>query len=228
MTLASGVTLRLGNYTWTNIYVDGRLEADGAAVELLYASRLDLKPCTCGTMHCWNRTPGQCCFQDDMQGVLARLKEAETLILATPAYSPLPGAMQNFLNRLCPLLDPVLENRQGRTRARFREDVRIRRIALVSTSGWWEWENMGTVVRIAEELARDAGVEFCGALLRPHAYLMKSKGEVTEGGATVLQAARTAGSELVKEGGMSAATLEAVRRPLICEEELRRRYNEEA
>ena len=86
---------------------------------------------------------------------------------------------------------------------------------------------MGTVVRIAEELARDAGVEFCGALLRPHASLMKRKGEVTEGGAAVLQAARTAGSELVKEGAMSAAALEAVRRPLISEEELRRRYNEE-
>lgn len=54
---------------------------------------------------------------------------------------------------------------------------------------------------------------------------MKSEGELTKDGQSVLDAARRAGYELVKEGAMSKETLEAVSRPLISEEELRRRYN---
>ena len=77
--------------------------------------------------------------------------------------------MQNIINRLCPLLDPVLEFRKGRTRATIRKDVRIRTIVLVSASGWWEKGNFGTVVRIVKELAEDASVKFGGAVLRPHA-----------------------------------------------------------
>jgi hypothetical protein len=138
----------------------------------------------------------------------------------------MPGEMQNIINRLCPLVEPFLETREGRTRARFRKDVEIRKIALVSTGAWWEKENFGTVVRIAEELAKDASVEFAGAVLRPHAFLMKEDGELTQDGDAIVNAVRRAGYELVKEGGMDQETLERVSRPLISEEELRRRYNE--
>ncbi|MEO0095812.1 MAG: hypothetical protein ABIL66_07975 [candidate division WOR-3 bacterium] len=46
--------------------------------------------------------------------------------------------MQNILNRLCPLLEPVLEFRSGRTRARLRNDVKIEKMVLIATCGWWE------------------------------------------------------------------------------------------
>ena len=116
--------------------------------------------------------------------------------------------------------------RRGRTRARFRPDVAIRKIVLVSTSGWWEIGNFGTVVRIAQELAADASVEFAGAVLRPHAYSMKEKGELTPDGQAVLNAVRRAGHELVKEGVMAQETLAAISRPLISQEELWCRYRQ--
>jgi multimeric flavodoxin WrbA len=202
------------------------MEDAGSNVELFYASRLNIKPCTCGEMYCWYRVPGECCFKDDMQSLYPRLAQADTLILATPVYVPLPSTMQDVLNRLCPLIEPLLETREGRTRARFRENVEIRKIVLVSTGAWWERENMDTVVRIIEELAQVASVEFAGAVLRPHAFLMKQKGELTGDGAAVLDAARRAGYELVREGAMSKDTLEAISRPLISEAELRERYNQ--
>jgi len=82
------------------------------------------------------------------------------------------------------------------------------------------------VLRITKELAEDASVEFAGAVLRPHAFLMKQEGELTEEGEALLNAVRRAGYELVKEGVMSKETLEAISRPLISEDELRRRYNQ--
>jgi multimeric flavodoxin WrbA len=206
-------------------FLQGMTDA-GADVELFYASRLHVEPCA-GEFHCWNEKPGECYIQDDMQDLYPRLREAETLVLATPVYIPLPGEMQNLINRLCPLIDPTLETREGRTRARFHEDVNITRIVLVSTSGWREMGNFDTVVRIVRELAEDASVEFAGAVLRPHASLMKEDGQLTQGGEAVQEAARRAGYELAKEARMKPETLELVSRPLISQEELRWRYHEE-
>lgn len=162
-----------------------------------------------------------------MQLLYPKLREADILILATPVYIPLPGEMQNFINRLCPLIEPFLETREGRTQARFHKHVKIRKIVLVSTGGWWEKANFETVVRITEELAKDASVEFVGAVLRPHAFLMKEKGRLTKDGEAVLNAVKRAGYELVKEGKMNKEILETISRPLISEEELRCRYNDE-
>ncbi|GAI35140.1 unnamed protein product [marine sediment metagenome] len=81
-------------------------------------------------------------------------------------------------------------------------------------------------MRITEELAKDASVEFAGAVLRPHAFLLKEKGRLTKDGEAVLNAVKRAGYELVKEGKMNKEILEAISRPLISEEELRRRYND--
>jgi len=208
-----------------NSFNHGMMDA-GSEVELFYTRRLKVKPCTCGEMYCWYKKPGECCIKDDMQLLYPQLEEADILILATPVYIPLPGEMQNFINRLCPLINPILENREGRTRARFHKQVKIRKIVLVSTGGWWEKANFETVVRISEELAKDASVEFAGAVLRPHAFLMKKKGKLTKDGEAVLNMVKRAGNELIKKGRMNKETLEAISRPLISEEELRRRYND--
>lgn len=206
-------------------FLQGMKDA-GADVELFYASRLDVEPCT-GEFQCWyGKTPGECYIDDDMQMLYAKLRAADTLVLATPVYIPLPAEMQNVINRLVALVEPMLETREGRTRARFHEDVKIQRIVLVSTGGWWEIGNFDTVVRIAEELAEDVSVEFAGAVLRPHAFLMKKDGELTEEGGAVQEAATRAGHELVKEGKMDPETLEQVSRPLISQEELRQKYNQ--
>jgi len=197
-----------------NSFVQGMIDA-GSEVELFYASRLKIKPCTCGEFYCWNDNPGECCFKDDMQLLYPKLKAAEILIIATPVYVPMPGEMVNVLNRLCPLLDPTMEKRQGRTRARFRKDVNIKQVVLVSASGWWELENFDTVIRIVKELAEDASVEFTGAVLRSHSSKMKANGKITKDGEAVLDEVRRAGNELATEGRMNPETLKAISRPLV-------------
>ena len=191
----------------------------GAEVDLSYVKRLEIKPCT-GELSCWGKRPGECYIKDDMQTLYEKLRKADILVLATPVYVPLPGEMQNFMNRLVPLLEPEEVMRAGRTRARFRRDVCISKIVLVSTSGWWEKGNFGTVVRIAKEFAEDASVEFAGALLRPHSQLWgKDEKRTSE----VLQALKQAGHQLVKDGMISKETLRAVSQPLISERERRLR-----
>jgi multimeric flavodoxin WrbA len=154
-----------------------------------------------------------------MQLLYPKLREADILIFATPVYIPLPGEMQNIINRLVALIDPVLEFREERTRARFRKDVGIRKIVLVSTGGWWEKANFGTVLRIIEEFSEDVNVEFAGAVLRPHANLMKEMNKLTRDGEIILSEVRRAGYQLIKEGVMNKETLDLISRPLISQNE---------
>ncbi|MEM3673369.1 MAG: flavodoxin family protein [Candidatus Bathyarchaeia archaeon] len=179
-------------------FLEGMKEA-GASVELFYVKRLNIKPCI-GDFHCWYTKPGECIISDDMQTLYPKLRSADILVLATPVYIPLPSEMQNFINRLCPLVEPILEKRGCRTHAKFHDDVKIRKIVLVSASGWWELGNFGTVLRIAEELAKDVGVEFAGAILRPHAFLMEENKEKAR---IILEALKQAGIQLIKDGKMT-------------------------
>ena len=94
------------------------MEKAGAKIDLVYSKELKITPCT-GEMHCWYRKPGQCIHQDVMQEIYPRVKAADVLVIATPVYIPIPGEMQNFINRLCPLILPRLDLVGPRTRARF-------------------------------------------------------------------------------------------------------------
>jgi multimeric flavodoxin WrbA len=201
------------------------MEDAGSTTQIVYPSALKIKPCDCGRMNCWYGKPGECVHRDDMEELLAMLTLADILVLATPVYIPLPGEMQNLINRLCPLLEPLLEFREGRTRARLRPEVKIGKIALVATGGWWERENLDTVVRIVREFSEDASVSFGGAALRPHAFLMKTKDGLTPAGTTVEQAVRQAGRELVERGFIGDKTAEEISVPLISQEALLEMYN---
>lgn len=190
-------------------FLKGASEA-GASFELFYARHLNVKPCT-GELHCWQKSPGQCYIDDDMQSLYPKLREADILVLATPIYVPLPGEMQNLINRIVPLMEPTLKNRDGRTRARFRPGVKIRKFVLVSSGGWWEIGNFGTVLRIVKELAQDFSVEFAGALLRPHVGYLTEDNPKTK---KVLEAAKQAGYQLVKEGRIPKNLLKVISQPL--------------
>ena len=221
--LAVSGSLRKGEGATSRIlapFLEG-MKDEGASVELVYVKDCKIEPCR-GEFHCWYTKPGECIIKDGMQELYPKLRASDIFVIATPVYIPLPGEMQNFINRLCPLIEPMLSFREGRTRGRIHGGYKLRKIALVSSGDWWEKENCSTVLRICEELAKDMSVEFAGALLRPHASMMK---EHEEKAREIVAAAKKAGAQLVKEGRISPDLLEAVSHPLMAEEVLRERYN---
>lgn len=151
-----------------------------------------------------------------MQNLYPKLRQADILVLATPVYLPLPGEMQNILNRLVPLIEPILRFKDNRTRAKFHKEVNISKIVLVSVCGWWELGNFETLLRIVEEVAKDVNCEFTGAILRPHAYLMKRNSDKTK---EVNDALEQCGFELVKNGIIKDNLLKLISQPLISEKE---------
>ncbi|MCJ7694004.1 MAG: hypothetical protein MUO40_01120, partial [Anaerolineaceae bacterium] len=133
---------------------------------------------------------------------------------STPVYIPLPGKMQNFLNRICPILNPKLRIEEGRTRAILRNDIPINKFGIIATGGWWEIGNLDTIVRVIDEIAKDAGIEFIPPILRPHAFLMRSKGIVTDEGENIMKLLENAGKELIETGTIQAEVLNNIARPL--------------
>jgi multimeric flavodoxin WrbA len=201
-------------------FMNGMREA-GAEVDLLYSEQLNVKPCI-GDFSCWYGNPGKCHINDTMQSIYPKLKEVDVLVLGIPVYFPLPGAMQNLLNRFMPLMNPILKYRNGHTQIQFHDDVRIKKVVLVSVCGWWEKGNFDTVTRIAEEICQKASVEFAGAVLRPHADLLpKKKDEANK----VFEALWKVGFSLVKKGVLPKYLLEIIAEPLISEKESRQRLS---
>lgn len=191
-------------------FLSGVREA-GAEIELFYTSKLNISPCM-GDLICWHSNPGHCFIQNDMQMLYPKLCMADVLVLATPVYISLPGDMQNFLNRMVYLMDPVFKMRAGRTRTILRRNVQIGKIVLVSTCDWWEKGNFGTALRIVKEFAENTSIEFAGAVLRPHANFLRENNLKAR---NILKATEQVSYELVKDGRMSPGLLKVISRLLI-------------
>jgi multimeric flavodoxin WrbA len=201
-------------------FIEGMKKA-GAEIDLVYSKKINIKACI-GDFQCWNEKIGECIHSDEMGQLLDRLRLADIFVIATPKYLPLPSELQNFLNRLMPIINPILEFRDGRTRAKFHDDVKVSKIVLVSSGGWWEKGNLDIVVQIAKEIAEDASVEFVGPILRPHAFLMREYEQKTK---KIQEAAEKAGYQLIIDGIISYELLEEISEPLISKDELWMCYN---
>jgi hypothetical protein len=159
-----------------------------------------------------------------MQQVYPKLKKADILVLGIPVYFPIHSEMQKFLNRLMPLMIPALKFENERTSIRVHDDVRIKKIVLVSVCGWWEMGNFDLVEHIVKEICLKASVEFTGSVMRPHADILpKEKGKATE----VFKALEELGFCFVKDGSLSEDLLKVIAQPLISESDDRKRLTRE-
>jgi len=197
-----------------NPFLEGMKEV-GAEVGLFYTRKLKINPCHGGFI-CWLKTPGECWQKDDMQMLYPKLREADIYVFGTPVYvDGISGPMKNLLDRIIPLVQPFFELRDGHCRHLVREGYRHGKIVLVSNSGFWEMDNFDPLLVHVKAFCRNAAKEFAGALLRPHGEALRPMMKMGISLDDVFEAAREAGRQLVKDGKMSAETLNIVSRELV-------------
>jgi multimeric flavodoxin WrbA len=195
-------------------FLEGLREA-GADVELLYTRDLEIKPCL-GCFDCWTKTPGKCAQDDDMAGLLARLREAELWVLATPLYFDGPsGPLKIVMDRMTAFLRFPAEVRSGRSRHVVEDGVKGGKVVLVSNCGLWELRNFEPLVAQFKGFSRHVDRDFVGALLRPHGQTLRDLLRRHEDVHDVLEAASEAGRQIGSAGRVSAETLAEVSRPLV-------------
>lgn len=190
-------------------FLDGAAEA-GAEVEAIQVARHKIHPCT-GEFACWLRTPGACMHDDDMTALRPKVAAADVLAFVTPVYVDGPtGQLKTFCDRLIPLVEPFIKIRGGHCRHPHRGEYRGGKAVLVSTCGFWEMDNFDPLVAWVEAVCRNLNAELVGSLLRPHAGMIESLEKMGHPPRKVYDAAREAGRQLVGEGTIAPAVLEAV------------------
>jgi multimeric flavodoxin WrbA len=195
-------------------FLDGLQEA-GAEIELHQARDLDVKPCR-GCFGCWVKTPGRCVQKDDMADLLPRLRQADLWVLATPVYfDGASGLLKNLVDRMMPLLRLPAEVRNGRSRHLVEKGVKGGKVVLVSNCGLWEKENFEPLLVQVSGFCQHVDREFAGALLRPHGATLRDQLREGEPVKDVLDGAREAGRQLVRDGQMAAEILQVVSRELV-------------
>lgn len=206
-------------------FVEGMQEA-GAEAETVMVRDLAIRPCL-GDFACWHKTPGRCIQDDDMTRVLPMIAAADILVFASPLYvDGITGPTKCLMDRMIPLVSPQFEMRDGHCRHPRMNGTGKGRTVLVSNCGFWEKDNFDPLVSHIEAASRNMDREFSGALLRPHgpalAAMLRMKLPVCD----VLDSAKEAGRQLVRDGCMKAETLAGVGRELLPLEMYARIVNE--
>lgn len=152
-----------------------------------------------------------------MRWVLPKLEGADAWVLVSPVhYDGIGSTLKALIERTLPMGTSFMELKDGRLRHPSREvRERPRTLAVVSNCGFWERETLEPLEAHMRAVAANVDAVYAGALLRPHGPAL---GPMLEQGAPVgdvLEAAREAGRQLVRDGAMAEATLAAVSRDLL-------------
>ncbi len=195
-----------------NPFLEGIREMS-AEVELFYTKKLKISPCL-GRLNCFVK--GKCIQNDDMQILLPKIKDADVWIFATPVYwGGVVGPMKNLIDRMTPFGNPVFGIRNGHSYHGLREDVKRGKVVLISTCGFWELDNFDPLVDYMKRFCKQTEREFGGALLRPHSMPFLGMLKMGKPVGDILEAAKDAGRQLVKNGKIPPETMKTISRPLM-------------
>ncbi|MDU0939449.1 MAG: flavodoxin family protein [Clostridiales bacterium] len=149
----------------TKAFLEGIGPADIRQMEL---SELRIDPCK-GCFVCWNKTPGKCVINDDMQEIIKSQLWADLIIWSFPLYYfNVPGILKNMLDRQLPMALPFMTERAdgiGSGSHPSRYDMSGKRHMLISTCGFYSAEdNYGSVLTMFDHILGKSDYDhiFCG------------------------------------------------------------------
>lgn len=206
---------RSNTYRLTTAFLEGMDQESGnVQTRELSVGQMDIRPCL-GCFSCWNRTPGQCCIQDDMRQVIQDLLWADITVWSFPLYYfTVPGALKNLIDRQLPMLLPFMEEREGQVGSGnhpYRHDMSGKRTVVISTCGFYTTVgNYDGVYSLFDHLCGRGNYEtvFCG-----QGELFRIP-EMSARTGEYLSHVRQAGREYIK-GGISAGTRERLEELLM-------------
>ncbi|MBD5469633.1 MAG: NAD(P)H dehydrogenase [Lachnospiraceae bacterium] len=135
-------------YKLTKAFLEGMeqgADASGSKFEVqeVQGNRLNIKSCL-GCFSCWNKTPGKCCIQDDMQDVIEKILWANVTVWSFPLYFyTVPGGLKNLIDRQLPLSLPFMVEREdgvGNGSHAPRYDMSGKKTVVISTCGFYTAE----------------------------------------------------------------------------------------
>lgn len=173
-------------------------------IRRLDVQKLSIASCL-GCFSCWNKTPGKCVIEDDMNAVIKELLWADLTIWSFPLYYfGLPGKLKMLMDRQLPMALPFMTKDATSGGHPSRYDRSGKKTVLISTCGFYTAEGNYNAVRAQfDRLCGSGGYTaiFCG---EGELFSVPTLKERTD---QYLYYVRTAGREYVS-GGISPGTRE--------------------
>lgn len=202
-------------YRLTTAFLEGiKQEQQDICVKELSVSNMNIKPCT-GCFSCWNKTPGQCCIQDDMGQVIQDILWADITVWSFPLYYySVPGSLKNLIDRQLPMVLPFMEETEGQIGSGghpYRYDMSKKKTVVISTCGFYTAE--GNYDGIYSLFDHNWGKENYTAILCGQGELFRVP-EMSARTDEYLAHVKQAGREYIK-GGISTGTRELLNELLM-------------
>lgn len=214
--------LKSNSYKLASAFLDGmRSEMQRAGEEVqteeILVNQMEIKPCL-GCFHCWNKTPGTCCIQDDMQQVIEKLLWADVTIWSFPLYYyTVPGGLKTLIDRQLPMQLPFMTEQEdgiGNGAHPPRYDMSGKKTVLISTCGFYTAEgNYDGVYSLFDHMC---GKEQYTAIFCGQGELFRVP-ELSRKTQEYLEHVRNAGREYV-QGGISEETVQKLKQLLFPKE----------
>ncbi len=214
--------LKSNSYKLASAFLDGmrsEMQRTGEEVqtEEILVNQMEIKPCL-GCFYCWNKTPGTCCIQDDMQQVIEKLLWADVTIWSFPLYYyTVPGGLKTLIDRQLPMELPFMTEREdgiGNGAHPPRYDMSGKKTVLISTCGFYTAEgNYDGVYSLFDHMCgkEQYTAIFCG---QGELFCVPELSRKTQ---EYLEHVRNAGREYV-QGGISEETVQKLKQLLFPKE----------
>ena len=187
--------------------------AAGADVEDVFLMEKNIEHCL-GCFHCWTKTPGKCCINDDMEELMGLFLESDIAGMGTPVYGLfMTGLLKNFLDRMLPLATPHIQKGND---GGFYHNGRIQRYPqqfFIANSGFpgdHNFDLLNTLLQHQPQLLKV--YRNCGeALPRPTEAIRPAVNRF-------YAALYTAGEQMVLEGKVSEEIQRSIQAPIMSDE----------
>lgn len=160
-----------------------------------------------GCFACWQKTPGVCCINDDMQTVIGKMLKADIVVWSFPLYYfSVPGILKNVIDRQLPMSLPFMSTKDdgyGSGSHDCRYDMEGKRHVLISTCGFYSAEgNYDSVLRMFDHFLGKGHYTtiFCG---QGELFRVKELSKRTD---EYLATVKSAGAEYAITGKISEKT----------------------
>lgn len=159
-------------YQLSTSFVAGLKEATtDISIDEIDVCKLNINFCL-GCFSCWNKTPGKCILNDDMNKVIERLLWADITIWSFPLYYySVPSKLKTLIDRQLPMVHPFMtqDSESGSHPSRY--DMSNKKNVLISTCGFYTTKgNYDSVLPLFDHLLGKNNYEtiFCsqGELFR--------------------------------------------------------------
>ena len=199
-------SLRLAN-SFIEGFKEGYKSKNEAIISIdeMHVASMNLGACK-GCFACWQKTPGVCCINDDMQTVIGKMLKADIVVWSFPLYYfSVPGILKNVIDRQLPMSLPFMSTKDDGYGSGHdcRYDMEGKRHVLISTCGFYSAEgNYDSVLRMFDHFLGKGHYTtiFCG---QGELFRVKELSKRTD---EYLATVKSAGAEYAITGKISEKT----------------------